>query len=219
MSGCQPKALQGLQLPGEAGESALGPILALCRAWIRPRQSLYGVAKVQMGREKLGGEPKSEAKEEKERYSASRSREQDPVLDSSVLGAHLGTKCTRQGWPDPGSFPSTPETSPVLQAGPSRTRSPSGGTHLEIQRARLGAELLQVLQVGFAQGIPQQGAARIAGRGLLAEGLVAGDLVGTERPSPGGRLGISSCTEGERMGSGPPGEQGDALGPARLEEK
>lgn len=102
---------------------------------------------------------------------------------------------------------------------PAAHGAPRGGTHLEIQRARLGAELLQVLQVGFAQGIPQQGAARIAGRGLLAEGLVAGDLVGTERPSPGGCLGISSCTEGERMGSGPPGEQGDALGPARSEEK
>lgn len=53
VSGCQPKTLQGLQLPGEAGESALGLILGPCRAWICPRQSLYGVAKVQMGREKL----------------------------------------------------------------------------------------------------------------------------------------------------------------------
>lgn len=197
----------------------MGPTLGPCRARMRPRQSLRRVAKVQMGREKLGGEPNSKAKEEEERHSANRSKEQDPVLISSVLGAHLGTKCTCQGWRDPGSFPSAPETSPVLQAGPSRTRSLSGGTHLEIHRARLGAELLQVLQVGFAQGIPQQGAARIAGRGLLPEGLVVGHLVGTVRPSPGGRLGVRSCTEGERMGSGPPGDQGDTLGPARSERR
>lgn len=76
-----------------------------------------------------------------------------------------------------------------------------GITYLEIHLPGLGADLLQVLQVGFPEGVFHQGCARITGRGHLPARLVVRDLGRAVGPSPGQSLHIHSWTVGERISS------------------
>lgn len=89
-----------------------------------------------------------------------------------------------------------------------------GVSYLEIHLPGLGADLLQVLQVGFPKGVFHQTGAGIAGRGHLLARLMVSDLGGAVRPSPGGSLHVCSYMEGERISSA--AERDQPAPPSRL---